>query len=279
MLLAAYKPAFVSSNSFLSKIKRHFHTSKAGYLGTLDPFAKGVLVVGLGHYTRLFPHLIKTPKTYVATLWLGAKSRSLDIEDMQSVEVIPAHQESEIAYALSKLKGEIKYTPPIFSARHINGQRAYKLAREGKDFTLPLSTMYIYDIQLLHYSHPFVKFWVSVSEGAYVRSIGEMIAKNLNENGALCALERISEGEMGIGDSQIFEGNGLCYQVLDPLKYLPYPILESSDLKDKKDAIYNGKKIVLKNTQKGKYIVCFEDFFSIIEVLENGHIQYIVNRI
>lgn len=279
MLLAAYKPAFISSNTFLSKIKRHFHTSKAGYLGTLDPFAKGVLIVGLGHYTRLFPYLKKTPKTYVATLWLGAKSKSLDIEDVQSVEVISAHQESEIILALSKLKGEIKYVPPIFSARHINGQRAYKLARKGKDFALPLSTMFVYDIKLLHYTHPFVKFWVSVSEGAYVRSIGEMIAQNLNENGALCALERISEGEMNIEDSQVVEDNGLRYQVLDPLKYLPYPVLESHNLEDKKEAFYNGKKMVLKNTQKGKYIVCFEDFFSIIEVLENGHIQYIVNRI
>lgn len=194
MLVAVYKPPFVSSNTFLSRLKRHFNEKKAGYLGTLDPFAKGVLVVGFGSYTRLFPYLQKTPKVYRATLWFGAKSRSLDIEGIESVEILPSIAESEIRQVLDGLIGEVEYNPPIFSARHINGQRAYKLAREGMEFELPKSKMYIYRIQILNYNHPFVSFQVSVSEGAYVRSIGQLISQRLGVCGVLSSLERVSGG-------------------------------------------------------------------------------------
>ena len=286
LLLATYKPPLMSSNIFLSKLKRHFGESKGGYLGTLDPFAQGMLVVGLGNCTRLFSHLKKSPKVYVATLWLGAQSPTLDIEGVQKVEEVAPKKESEILESIVSLRGEIEYYPPYFSAKHINGQRAYKLAREGKAFELPLSTMKINDIKLLHYCHPFVKFWVSVDEGAYVRSIGQIIAKNLSTTGILSALERISEGDINL---QILNTKETCsqgdlqYQILNPLHYLPYLHLESPlELHlagHWREMIYSGKKFALKNIQKGKYIVCFEDFFSIIEVLENGDVKYILNRI
>lgn len=270
LLVAAYKPPFLSSNACLSRLKKHFGMSKAGYLGTLDPFAKGVLVVGFGSYTRLFPHLQKVPKTYRATLWLGAKSASLDIEHIESIEIIPEYNQSDIEKILFSLKGTFDYTPPAFSAKHINGQRAYKLAREGKVFTLPQIQMSIYNITLLSYHHPFVHFEVSVSEGAYVRSIGDIIAKKLGVNGVLSSLERISEGQMSVSATEQI-------RILNPLDYLPYPQLENMHRFSKQ--MYDGKKITLKNAQKGKYIVCFEDFFSIIEIFSNGGIQYILNRI
>lgn len=269
MLVATYKPPFVSSNTFLSRLKRRFKQTKAGYLGTLDPFAKGVLVVGFGSYTRLFPHLQKSPKVYRATLWLGAQSRSLDIEGIESVRLVPSFSESRIRQIADSLVGEIEYTPPIFSARHVNGQRAYKLAREGREFALPSSVMEIFSLEILHYNHPFLSFQASVSEGAYVRSIGQMIAQNLGVCGVLSSLERLSEGEMSVSETQ-----GI--KILNPFDCMPYPIL--SGLEHCKEDISNGKKVRIKTQQKGKHIVCFEDFFSIIEVFDDGQIQYILNR-
>lgn len=270
LLIAAYKPAFISSNAYLTRLKRHFQLSKAGFLGTLDPFARGTLVVGFGSYTRLFAHLQKTPKIYRATLWLGAHSKSLDIEHITSIDMPPAYFVADIEQVLESLRGKITYTPPAFSAKHIDGKRAYMLARLGEEFSLPKVEMCIYDIKLLVYAHPFLSFEVSVSEGAYVRSIGEMIAQRLGTLGALSSLERISEGAMSVKASE-----GI--KILNPLDYLPYGRLENMD--KYRDDIANGKKIVLKNTQKGKYIVCFEEFFSIIEVFGDGSIEYIVNRI
>ncbi len=270
MLVAAYKPPFVSSNTYLGRLKRRFGIKKGGYLGTLDPFAQGVLVVGFGSYTRLFPHLQKTPKVYRATLWLGADSASLDIENITSIECVKEQSLAHISEILHSLQDTLSYTPPKFSARHINGKRAYELARRGEDFTLPHTQMTIYDIKLLHYIHPFLHFEVSVSEGAYVRSIGEKIAQNLGVKGVLSHLERVSEGKMYVSQAQ-----GL--KILNPVEFLPYKRLHN--MQNFYDDMYCGKKFLLKNTEKGKYIVCFEDFFSIIEVLSDGSVEYIVNRI
>lgn len=270
LLIAAYKPPFISSNAYLSSLKKHFQCKKGGYLGTLDPFAQGTLVVGFGSYTRLFAHLHKAPKVYRATLWLGAHSRSLDIENMMSIALPKAYPQSDVESAVASVRGKILYAPPQFSAKHIKGKRAYQLARAGIDFELAKVQMDIYNIQFLSYCHPFVSFEVSVSEGSYVRSIGEMIAQRLGTNGALSYLERISEGEMSVTSLQ-------GVKILNPLDYLPYPKLER-DCIDVQD-MYFGRKITLKNIQKGKYIVCFDDFFSIIEVCENGNVEYILNRI
>lgn len=270
LLVAAYKPPFISSNVYLGRLKRHFGIKKGGYLGTLDPFAQGVLVVGFGSYTRLFPHLQKTPKVYRATLWLGAKSLSLDIEHITLVECVKEQSKAHISEILESLRGTLSYTPPKFSARHINGKRAYELARRGEEFELSQTQMTIYDIKLLHYNHPFLHFEVSVSEGAYVRSIGAMITENLGVNGVLSHLERASEGEMSVSQTQ-----GL--KILNPIEFLPYKRLEN--MQKFYDDMCCGKKILLKNTEKGKYIVCFDDFFSIIQVLSDGSVEYIVNRI
>ena len=87
-LFAAHKPAGVSSNHVLTRLKRKYKFGKCGYSGTLDPFASGLLLVGVGAYTRLFDYLDKSTKSYEATLWLGAKSESLDIEQIESVECV-----------------------------------------------------------------------------------------------------------------------------------------------------------------------------------------------
>ena len=270
MLIAAYKPPFISSNRFLYTLKKQFSCKKGGFLGTLDPFAKGTLVIGFGSYTRLFSHLVKSPKVYRATLWLGAHSQSLDIENIESVSTLRAFTMHDIQSALDSIKGTITYAPPRFSAKHINGKRAYELARAGEEFSLKNIQMTIYYIKLLSYCHPFVSFEVSVSEGGYVRSIGEMIAQNLGVEGTLSSLERVSEGAMSVS---AIEG----IKMLNPLDSLPYPLLSNSDISAKD--MYLGKKIVCKNIQKGKYKVYFDDFFSIIEVCENGNVKYILNRI
>ena len=85
-LLVVNKPIFMSSNFYLNRIKRKYKNKKAGFSGTLDPFAKGCLIVAFGQYAKLFKYLSKTPKTYKAVIWLGVKSKSLDIEEIESID-------------------------------------------------------------------------------------------------------------------------------------------------------------------------------------------------
>jgi len=195
-LFVAYKPSGIGSNKFLSQLKRKYSEKKAGFSGTLDPFAKGVLLIGFGSHTKLFRFLNKTPKRYRATLWLGAKSDTLDSEMIENVELLEPFEEQRVQDVLNSLEGELEYEPPIFSAKRINGERAYDLARAGVAFTLNKINSTIYETKLIHYCHPFVTFEATVSEGTYIRSLGRIIAQRLGlENGSLTALERLNEGQ------------------------------------------------------------------------------------
>lgn len=270
-LFATHKPAGMSSNAFLTHLKRKYKFGKCGYSGTLDPFASGLLLVGVGAYTRLFDYLDKSTKSYEATLWLGAKSQSLDIEQIESVECVREFERGRVEEVLESFVGQVKYTPPRFSAKHINGKRAYELAREGVEFALKECEMQIFEIGLLSYNHPFVSFRVKVSEGAYIRSLGELVAQKLGVNGALSALRRVSEGSVCVGREEIRE--------LDPLSHIALPRVELGELYQE---FYDGKKITLKNQKlrvNTPYLVVFEEFFSIIELNENGEVKYRLNRI
>lgn len=282
----AYKPIFESSNAFLTRIKRLLCVKKAGFSGTLDPFAKGVLLIAVGSYTRLFSHLRLSPKRYRATLWLGARSRSLDIENIESVRVIPPFEEDKIREVLDSLHGDIPYTPPIFSAKKINGQRAYKLARERQEVLLKPEVMRVYSLTLLAYWHPFVSFDVSVSKGGYIRSLGEKIAHSLGVDGALSSLERTSEGLASFENPTLFREDSslqnikekIQIQALDVSKLLEYPLLKLPHLKD---CFMKGQKIRksdLNLKKDGCFIVDFEDFFSIIQA-EETDVKYLLNRI
>lgn len=109
-LFVAYKPSGISSNQLLGRIKRRYKVKKAGYSGTLDPFAKGVLIVALGNHGRLFRFLDKTPKRYRATLWLGASSPTLDIEGIETIREVPPLDESRVRDVLRSMIGELTYT-------------------------------------------------------------------------------------------------------------------------------------------------------------------------
>ena len=197
-LIIAHKPPFLTSNAFVARLKRRFGAKSAGFSGILDPFARGCLVVAFGAHTRLLPHLVLDRKVYEATLWLGAESRSLDIENMTRIDSVPRFDEAQIRAICEDLVGEISYTPPIFSAKKIAGKRAYALARAGAEVSLPAQMMRIFRLEFLGYNHPFVSFRAEVSKGAYIRSIGKIIASKLGVKGALCSLCRVSEGEFGI---------------------------------------------------------------------------------
>lgn len=205
-LFVAFKPTGISSNHFLSSLKRKYNNKKAGFTGTLDPFAKGVLIIGMGSHTKLFRFLDKTPKSYRATLWLGANSDSLDTEMITNVDVLLPYDDSKVKDVVESLRGYLEYEPPIFSAKRINGKRAYDLARAGVEFTLNKVNSTIHDIKLIHYSHPFVTFEASVSEGTYIRSLGRIIAQRLGvKHGSLSALERLNEGKFMYENEKVLD--------------------------------------------------------------------------
>lgn len=267
-LFVVNKPIFRTSNGYMGYVKRKYGTKKVGFSGTLDPFATGCLIVATGQYTKLFQYLNKTPKSYKATLWLGANSPSLDIEKIDSIKEVAPFSEETIKETLRSLLGELTYYPPKFSAKKINGKRAYELAREGKDVALKTITSTIYDISLIHYNHPFIHFEAKVSEGTYIRSLGALIADKLKVDGTLSSLHRIHEGAFYYEDEK----------ALNPFIHLAIPTnIYTGDeaymeLGKKLDIAYFDTKT------EGIYLVETSNFFSIIEILD-GEVKYRLNRL
>jgi tRNA pseudouridine55 synthase len=266
-LFVVKKPIFRSSNSFLGKTKRKYGEKKGGFSGTLDPFAGGNLVVAFGQYTKLFQYLSKTPKKYRAVLWLGAESETLDIEKISQIIETKKLDEKDILETLKSFVGKFRYLPPKFSAKKIDGKRAYDLARSGEDFQMKFVESEIFKIDLIGYRHPFLTFEAEVSEGTYIRSLGFEIAKKLGTIGSLSYLWRISEGKFQ------FENE----KSLNPLDFLEFP--ENRYLGDFHD-IYFGKKLKkesFEKTENGKYILKFKNFFSLIQI--DDEVKYLLNKI
>ena len=267
-LFVVNKPMFRSSNGYMNTIKRKYNTKKVGFSGTLDPFATGCLIVATGQYPKLFQYLKKTPKSYAATLWLGANSESLDTENIDSVKIIEKLKKDDIKKALEELKGELTYYPPKFSAKKINGKRAYDLARAGEEVNLKQITSTIYDLKFIHYTHPFVHFEATVSEGTYIRSLGAILADKLKVDATLSSLTRLNEGAFFYDNEK----------ALDPLKFLKIP---QNIYTGNPEFLELGKKIYLEyfeTKEDGTYWVETDDFFSVIEIV-NGEIKYKLNRV
>lgn len=267
-LLVVNKPMQLSSNFFLHKVKRKYKSKKAGFSGTLDPFATGCLLVAFGQYAKLFKYLNKTPKTYRAVLWLGATSESLDIENIISVGTEKVLDVQDIKQEIANLVGEIQYIPPKFSAKKVNGLRAYELARNGEEIELKESTMHILETKFISYSHPFITFEATVSEGSYIRSLAQILAQRLGVVGTLSYLHRLREGDFYFDNEK----------ELHPLDYLNIP---HNTYTGQKEWIIYGKKIsidYLDIQEDGEYLIVFDDFFSIIQITDNK-VKYLLNKV
>lgn len=267
-LFVAYKPAGMVSNHFLSRLKRKYNDKKAGFSGTLDPFAKGVLIIAFGQYTKLFRFLKKAPKTYRATLWIGAYSPTLDSEKIERVcQMMPFHPDS-IKIVLQSIKGDMTYLPPKYSAKRIEGVRAYTLARNDAEFELKAITSHVYACELVHYAHPFLTFDITLSEGGYVRSMGALIAQKLGFEGCLSALERLNEG-------------AFIYDNETPLNPLDYLDVADNRYLSEPENILLGRKLHKEDfeiQEIGLYKIVIDEMLSIVQISEN-EVEYVLNTI
>jgi tRNA pseudouridine55 synthase len=175
----------------------------------LDPFATGLLILCVGKETKNAMAYTKMDKVYEATVRLGQTSNTGDPEgEITEVNDIQPNRE-DIEKVLQKFTGEIKQTPPAHSAIKINGQRAYKLAREGKEVEMPERIITIHSLELVDYTYPELKIRTHVSSGTYIRTLAQDIGESLG-TGAYCTqLRRISIGDWSIEQSQSLTALGV----------------------------------------------------------------------
>jgi tRNA pseudouridine55 synthase len=170
---------------------------KVGHAGTLDPKATGVLIICTGKATKRIEEFQYQTKEYVATLKLGETTRSYDLENEVDQTFPVEHITREkVESVLSTFVGTIEQVPPAFSACKVDGKRAYKMARKGREVTLKAKTLVIDGIELLEYALPVITIRVVCSKGTYIRALARDIGVALDSGAHLIALERTRIGQV-----------------------------------------------------------------------------------
>jgi tRNA pseudouridine55 synthase len=176
---------------------------KVGHAGTLDPLATGLLVLCIGKHTKLINDIMVGTKTYTGTILLGKTTPSFDLETEFNQEFPIDHiTEEDFEHVRQSFLGEQQQTPPIFSAKQVDGKRAYDLARAGKEVKLKSNTITIEDFQIDTSNLPNVTFEVTCSKGTYIRSIANDFGERLKSGGTLIELRRTRSGDLHIDDAK-----------------------------------------------------------------------------
>ncbi|MFI3285116.1 MAG: tRNA pseudouridine(55) synthase TruB [Rikenellaceae bacterium] len=200
------KPLRWTSTDVVRKINyalRHkgYRKIKVGHAGTLDPLATGVLLICIGKATKRVNELQAEQKEYIAEVTLGATTPSFDMEHEINATYPTEHITREmIEETLNGLCGERLQRPPIFSAKKIEGVRAYELARAGEEVEVRKALITIYDIEVMHFEMPRLTIKVSCSKGTYIRSLASEIGEGVNSGAYLSALRRTKSGGFRVED-------------------------------------------------------------------------------
>ena len=233
-LLLLDKESGRTSFEALSPVKRLLGTGKVGHTGTLDKFASGLLAVLTGSALKLAPWFTSCDKEYEAVVLFGSETDTLDPEGKIIAEAPPPSRDY-IEKILPRFTGEILQAPPAYSAVHINGKRAYELARDGKEPEMKNRNVTIYNLALEKWEAPYATFRVNCSSGTYIRSLARDIALAADSRAHLSALRRTRIGGFEVQeafrltddkaecaeniirppDTNIFEKIGLSYTYIN----------------------------------------------------------------
>jgi tRNA pseudouridine55 synthase len=214
------KPAGPTSHDVVDRVRRGLGVRKAGHTGTLDPFATGVLPVCLGKATRLARFLTGTDKTYRATIRLGFATTTDDLTGEPLGPPRPAAVSGEaLASASRALTGPLRQSAPAFSAKWVQGRRAYDLARGGIEAPRPVTPVVVHSIEILGHEGEMVEIEVRCSAGTYVRALARDLGEVLGTGGHLVALRRTVSGPFTMADAVAWDEIGPGARVT-PLAHL-----------------------------------------------------------
>lgn len=195
------KVKIVLSNKFgLKKLK-------VGHAGTLDPLASGLVIICTGRQTKNILKYQALEKEYIAEIRLGATTPSFDLETEVDAEYPYEHiTEEQVQQELNYFEGEQDQIPPVFSAKSVNGKRAYTYARKGKDIEMKPNKVHFFRLELINFRLPFVTVKIVCSKGTYIRSFARDIGLKLNSGGHLTGLRRTRIGDFKVEEAMKIPG-------------------------------------------------------------------------
>ena len=238
------KPAGLTSHDAVQRVRRVLGTKQVGHTGTLDPFATGLLVVLVGRATRLAQFVESEAKTYLATARLGVRTDTDDLTgavlDQRPATGVGAELVRE---TLAGFAGEQRQRPPAYSAKHVGGERSYRLARRGAAIEPAETSVTVHRIELVAWEPPSVTFRATVSAGTYLRAVGRDLGERLGVGGHLTALRREAIGGLRVEDAVRLEVVGPNH-LLPPGKVLGHlPAVELDPAA--KAAVVHGRPVAI----------------------------------
>lgn len=204
-ILLIDKPAGITSHDVVDRVRRIFHTRAVGHAGTLDPFATGLLILGVGKMTKELSNYVGLDKTYVATARLGATSTTDDPEgEIVEMTNVQCPMTTDVETALATFLGTSEQITPLYSAKKVGGKKMYELARKGLGDTVerPKKQITIHDIRLVDYNCPEITFEVSCSSGTYIRALARDLGERLGCGAYLTGLRRTKIGEYDVKNAK-----------------------------------------------------------------------------
>ncbi|MEM9226977.1 MAG: tRNA pseudouridine(55) synthase TruB [Verrucomicrobiota bacterium] len=202
-VLLVDKPVGLTSHDVVDRLRRKLKMKRIGHAGTLDPNATGLLIMLVGRATKVSQYLMSLDKAYEGTLKLGEETDSYDRDgEVRATYPVPEDlDEAKISEVLQGFVGDQYQTPPMFSAKKVEGVPLYKLARKGKEVEREPRFIRISEIELLSVDLPYASFGLACSKGTYVRTIAHDVGKKLGCGAYLDQLRRIAVGHFHVDDA------------------------------------------------------------------------------
>lgn len=272
-IILVNKPVGITSHDLVQKARRKLQTKKIGHTGTLDPLANGLMILTVGKATKILPFLSHHFKEYICTMKLGLKSDTLDCTGEISEErAITPVNENDVVAALNSLLGKSMQVPPMYSAKKVNGQHLYDLARNNQEIEREACPIEISDIELLSFDGENIKFRVSCSTGTYVRVLTQDIAEKLGNIAVMTELTRTKIDRFSLDNAYDIEQlnpeniNLISnYEILSDYTYI--------SLNDPTMA-YLGKRMKFNCTDKIVMVTHQNDVVAAYELDENDGYYY-----
>ena len=263
-ILNVLKPAGMTSFDVIARLRRIYGQKRIGHGGTLDPLAAGVLPVFLGRAARLIEYAPIHTKTYEAEFLMGFETDTEDVSGHIVTRGAPIEDFAVWEKAAEAFRGKISQVPSLYSAKLINGRRAYDLAREGKAFTLPAKEIEIYALTIREVRPPYVRLSVTCSSGTYVRSFGRDLGRAAGCPLTMSFLLRSAMGPFTVTDAKTLEEiEKNPEEALMPLtpELLTLPLFALS--REAADDFLLGKRLRTDAADAETQVWCGKDFLGI----------------
>lgn len=279
-ILVVDKPAGMTSHDVVARVRKIFQTKKVGHAGTLDPDATGLLVLGLGHATRLLSFAQEGPKRYLATATFGTTTTTQDASG-EVIETKPVDLDrDQVEDAARMFVGAVEQIPPMVSAVKVGGERLYKKARRGEEVERKPRAVTIYDLRVTSFSEDPAEasFDVTCSPGTYIRTLVHDIGRQLGCGAHLQTLRRIEASGFSEGDARSLDelSEGDLRPSIEIVRSLPKIDIDE----DARSLVSDGRPLPLpeKNLARGDLVALVSDG-SLVAVYKKKGPQLVAEKV